>query len=134
MTGLGLPPSVHHRTPSAADILVIPDPGLRVDRLADGTQESQALEIVFTGKFRSPSHEGADRGRCRMKNRHAVFFHDTPETIFIRPIRRPFVHDLSNAVGHGAIDDVRMSCHPADVGGAPEDIVLLYVEDPFVPR
>src|SRR5882672_5885971 len=75
MAGLGLPPGVHNRTTSATDRFVIPDPGFRIDRLADGAKQSQALEIVLSWELRSPTHEGPNSRRRGMENRHAVFFH-----------------------------------------------------------
>ena len=41
IAGLGLPPGVHDRAAPAADVLVVPDPRLGVDRLADGAQQAQ---------------------------------------------------------------------------------------------
>src|SRR4029453_5270882 len=78
MPGLGLPPSVHNRTASPTDGFVIPDPSLRIDRLADGAKQSQALEVMLAGKLRSPAHEGPDGRRRGMENCHAVFFYDAP--------------------------------------------------------
>src|SRR6266545_2566759 len=37
---LGLPPGVHDRGAIAADVLAVPDPGLRVDGLADGAEQA----------------------------------------------------------------------------------------------
>src|SRR5207248_11440895 len=37
-SGLGLPPGVDDRRAVAADVLSVPDPGLRVDRLSDRTE------------------------------------------------------------------------------------------------
>src|ERR1700722_1104593 len=39
-----LPPGVDDRTPSLTDDFAIPDPGLGIDRLAHGTQQTQAGE------------------------------------------------------------------------------------------
>src|SRR4029077_6327801 len=61
-----------------------------------------------------------------------VFFDNTPQTIFVRPIRRPLIHHLGYAVGHGAIDNMRVSGYPSNVGRAPEDIVFFHIEDPLV--
>src|SRR4029434_4031471 len=105
MPGLGLPPSVHNRTASAADGFVIPDPGFRIDRLADGAKQSQALEVVLSWELRSPAHEGPNRRGRGMENCHAVFFYDAPYTILIRPVWRSLVHDLGNTVRHGAVDN-----------------------------
>ena len=67
-----------------------------------------------------------------MENRYAVFLDDAPQTVFVRPVRRPFVHHLGNSVSHGTVDDVRVTGHPADVRRAPEDIVFFHVEDPLI--
>src|SRR5437667_8566723 len=40
-SGLGLPPRIDNRTTSAADILVVPHPCLRINRLADATEKPQ---------------------------------------------------------------------------------------------
>src|SRR5688500_2564208 len=45
--GLGLPPGVDDRAAAVADRLVVPAPGLRVDRLAHGAEDAQRLEVVF---------------------------------------------------------------------------------------
>src|SRR5690606_2721996 len=39
--GLRLPPRVHDRAALAADDAVVPHPGLRVDRLADGPEQAE---------------------------------------------------------------------------------------------
>ena len=45
-TGLGLPPGIHHRAATAADVLPVPNPGLRVNRLTHRTQQAQGGHIV----------------------------------------------------------------------------------------
>ena len=40
--GFGLPPRVDDRAALAADVLVVPHPGFRIDRLADGAEQAQA--------------------------------------------------------------------------------------------
>src|SRR6516162_4821268 len=47
-------------------------------------------------------------------------------------VRGPFVHYDSGAVGERAVNDVAVPGDPADVGGAPESVVFLEVEDPAV--
>ena len=39
--GLGLPPGVDDRAAAAPDVLVVPDPGFGIDRLADRAEQSQ---------------------------------------------------------------------------------------------
>src|SRR4029078_437623 len=44
---LGLPPRVDDRGAPAADVLVVPEPGLRIDRLTDRPEDAQRAEIVL---------------------------------------------------------------------------------------
>ena len=60
---LRLPPGVDDGAALFADHVVVPLPGFRIDRLADGAQEPQrgaarALDVVVAG-----AHQRADRGR-----------------------------------------------------------------------
>src|ERR1043166_4840597 len=87
---------------------------------------------MLGGKFRAPAHEGANCGWRGVKDSYAVFLYDTPQPFFVRPIRRAFIHDLRYPVCHRAIDDVCMTGDPANIGGAPENIVVLHVENPLV--
>src|SRR3954468_3005112 len=47
LAGLGLPPRVDDRRVAAADHLPVPQPRLRVDRLADRAEEADAREVVL---------------------------------------------------------------------------------------
>ena len=44
---------------------------------------------------------------------------------------RTFVHQRRRAVGQRAVDDVAVARDPADVGGAPVDILIVQIEDVF---
>ena len=44
--GLGLPPGVDDRAAAAADLLVVPHPGLGIDPFADAAQQAQARQVV----------------------------------------------------------------------------------------
>src|SRR5215470_9715945 len=57
VAGLGLPPRVHDRAAPAADDLPVPDPRLRVDRLADRAEQPEAREVAALGKLLAPFHE-----------------------------------------------------------------------------
>ena len=127
--GFGLPPGVHDRAALAADVIVIPDPGFGIDRLADRAEQAQALERMPRWQLRAPAHERANRGRRGVENVHAVLIDDGPEAVAIGEIGRALVHERSAAVGQRPVDDVGMPGDPADVGGAPVDVVLLDVED-----
>ena len=115
---------------SAADHLVVPEPRLRVDRLADAAEQAQRREVVGCRILGSPLHAGADRGRRRVHDRHAVALDDLPPDVLVRIVRRSLVHDAGRAVGERPVDDVAVAGDPADVGRAPVDVVVrLQVED-----
>src|SRR5690606_13963205 len=61
--GLGLPPGVDDRAAAVAHHLVVPAPGLRVDRLADAAQQAQAGARGLLHRLVALAHQGADRGR-----------------------------------------------------------------------
>ncbi len=127
--GLRLPPGVDDRAALAADELVVPDPRFGVDRLADRSEQAQRRQIVLLRKLGAPAHEGADRGRRGVEHGDAVLLDQRPEAILLRPVRRALVHQHGRAVGQRAVDDVAVAGDPADVGGAPVDVVLAQVED-----
>ncbi len=129
--GLGLPPGVHDRAPTAADDLVIPHPRLGVDRLADRAQQAEARQVVTPRELLAPLHERPDRRRGRVEDRDPVVLDEFPEPALVGPVRRPLVHDAGGAVGERPVDEVGMARHPADVGGAPVGVVVLEVEDPL---
>ena len=54
---------------------------------------------------------------------------DPPEAVRLGLVRRAFVHEDRRAVRERAVDDVAVAGDPADVGGAPVDVVLLEIED-----
>ena len=89
------------------------------------------LEIVLRRPLGAPAHERADRGRRGVEDGDAVALDDLPEAILLRPVGRAFVHHDRGAVGERTVDDVAVAGHPADVGGAPVDVVVLQVEDPL---
>ncbi len=126
--GLRLPPGVDDRAAAAADDLVVPHPRLGIDRLADAAQQPQRRQIVRLRVLVAPAHEGADRGRRRVEDRHLPPFDDRPEAILARVIGRAFVDDAGGAVGQRPVDDVAVAGHPADVGRAPEDVVVVQIE------
>src|SRR5450759_4557574 len=127
--GLRLPPRIHNRTATPSDMLAVPHPRFRIYRLADRAEQSKAREIMLRGELVAPLHERANRRRRRVENRDAVSLADVPEPVLFGPVGRAFVHHAGRAVGERAVDEIRVPGHPTDVGRAPEDIVLLEIED-----
>ena len=131
---LGLPPGVDDRGPFAADHLPVPDPRFRIDRLAHRPQEAERGEVVLVRILRPPSHERPDRRRCRVEDRGLVGLDDRPPPVLVGPVGRALVHDPGRVVRERSVDDVGVAGDPSAVGRAPEDVVLVDVEDHAVRR
>ena len=82
-----------------------------------------------SGILLAPAHEGADRRRRGVEDRHAVLLDDRPEAVLVGVVGRALVHHAGRAVGQRPVDDVAVAGDPADVGRAPVDVVVLQVED-----
>ena len=120
--GLGLPPGVDDRAALAADHLVVPEPRLRVDRLADRAEQAQRGEVELVGVLGAPLDAGADRRRRGVEDRRLVVLDELPPDPLVRVVRRALVHHPGRAVGQRPVDDVGVAGDPADVGAAPVDV------------
>ncbi len=92
-TGLGLPPRVHDGAAVAADVLAVPHPRLRVDRLTHRAEQPQRREVELGRDVVAPLRERPDRGRRRVEDRHAVLLDELPEPALMRCVGRSLVHD-----------------------------------------
>jgi hypothetical protein len=128
---LGLPPSVHNRAASAADMLVVPHPRFGVNRLADRPQQAQAAQVVLVRVLLAPLHKRADGGRRSIEDRRAVLLHNRPESVAVGVVGRAFVHDAGRPVRQRSVHQITVPRHPADIGGTPEHILVLEVEHPL---
>ncbi len=110
---------------------VVPDPRFGIDRLADRAEQTERAEVAPRRPLGAPAHERTNGGRRRVEDRHAVALDQLPEAILLRPVGCALVHQHRGAVRERTVDDVAVPGDPADVGGAPVDVVVLEIEDPF---
>ncbi len=130
--GLGLPPGVDDRAAAVADHAVIPLPGFRIDRLADGAEQPQRGARGLLHRLVAGLHQRADRGRRGVEDVDLVLVDHLPEARHGRIVRHAFEHQRGGAVRERAVDDVAVAGDPADVGGAPVDVAVVIVEDVLV--
>jgi hypothetical protein len=123
------PASGEIRMPLVADHVVVPLPGLGVDRLADRAEEPEALARALLHRCVALAHQRADRRRRGVEDRDLVLVDRFPEAAETRVVRHALEHHAGRAGGQRPVDDIAVARHPADVGGAPEDVVLVVVED-----
>src|SRR6478609_3863793 len=86
---------------------------------------------MFPDPIIAPTNERADRGRGSIKNVDPILFDDSPEPIGLWPVRCAFIHDNSCAIRERTIDDVAVTGDPADIGCAPENILIADIENVF---
>src|SRR3546814_7909305 len=93
-SGFGLPPGVDDRATTIAHIVVIPDPGFGIDRLANRTQQAQAGQVVAlrmrVGIGLRSLDQGSYGGGRRIENADLVAFYHFPEAARIRISRYAF--------------------------------------------
>ncbi|RUP44289.1 hypothetical protein BC936DRAFT_149675 [Jimgerdemannia flammicorona] len=116
---LCLPVGIDDCAMALADLFVIPLPRLRVDRLTDGSDDTQGGQIMALDPRVSKTTEGADGGGCGVELGDLVLRDDLPETGWV---------GRGGAERERAVDDVRVARDPSDVSHAGEDIVLVVVE------
>ena len=129
---LGLPPGVDDRAAALADDAVVPLPGLGVDRFADRAQQAQRLAAGLLHRLLARAHQRTDGGRRGVEDVDLMLVDDLPEAAHRRIVRNALEHQGRRAVGERSVDDVGVTRHPADVGGAPVDVALVVVEDVLV--
>ncbi len=130
--GFGLPPGIDDRAAAVADNAVIPQPGFRIDRLADAAQQAQGGARRRLHRCLALAHQGADGGRRRVKDVDLVLVDDLPETADRRIVGHALEHQGGGAIGQRTIDDVGVAGHPADIGRAPVDVAVLIIEHRLV--
>ena len=86
---------------------------------------------MFFGEVVAGLDKGADGGGSGVEDGDLVALDHVPEASEVGVVGGAFIHDLGDAIGERAVDDVGVSGDPAHVGGAPVDIVVTHVEDVF---
>mmetsp|Transcript_10955 Transcript_10955/g.36331 ORF Transcript_10955/g.36331 Transcript_10955/m.36331 type:complete len:266 (-) Transcript_10955:994-1791(-) len=126
---LSLPPRIHDRAPLLPDHLVIPPPGLGVDRLTDRAEQLERRARGAVERAGAEPHQGADGGGRRIELGDAVLVDDAPQPPRVREGRHALEDQLRGAIEQRAIGHVRVACDPAAVGGAEVNVAGLQVED-----
>ena len=97
-TGLGLPPGVDDRAFLLADRAPIPEPGLRIDRLADRAEQADRGPVVLLHRAFALAHQGADRGGGGVEDVDLEPLDHLPEAREIGVVRHALEHQRRRAV------------------------------------
>eukprot|EP00053_Salpingoeca_punica_P010178 m.91720 g.91720 ORF g.91720 m.91720 type:complete len:710 (+) comp15305_c0_seq1:340-2469(+) len=125
---LRLPPRVNNGAALAANDLVVPLPGLRVDRLADGAEDAEGGEIALLRVRVAEALQGADGGRRSVEEGDVVLLDNLPEARAVGVCWHALEDDARGAVGKRSVGDVAVACDPANVGRAKVNVLGLVVE------
>ncbi len=127
--GFGLPPGINNRAATVANLFVIPLPGFRIDRFTYGTHNAQT---AASGAFNGPvafRHQRANSGGCSVEQGHVVLVDDLRHPARFRPVGHPFKHQRGGATGQRAIEQIAVTGDPADIGGAPVNVVVMVIKN-----
>ena len=130
--GFGLPPGIDDRAAAFADDLVIPFPGLGIDRLADRTQEAQRLARGLLHPLVALAHHGAKCGGGPVEDLDAELVDHLPEAAGIGEVGYALEHHGGRAVEERAVHNIAVAGDPAHVCRAPVDLAGAVVEDVLV--
>src|SRR4028119_90328 len=128
---LCLPPLVDDRTTLLAYVLVVPQPGIWVDRLARGPQQPQGRQVAIPYRLigacllERPYGSGS-----RVEGGDLLLLYDLEPAVVVRVGGRPLELDGSTAYDQRPVDEVGVAGDPADVRRAPEDVLFLVVQPP----
>lgn len=78
LRGNNIPESVYDRALHLADMLVIPIPCFRVDRLANASKDTQTGEVMAFHMMRAKTAQQANRCWCGVELGQFVFLHSLP--------------------------------------------------------
>ena len=129
---LGLPPGVHDGATAVADHLVIPAPGLGVDRLAHRAEQTQRGARRGLHRRIALAHQGAQGRGGGVEDLDLVLVHHLPEAAGVGIVGHALEHQGRRRIRERPINHIGVARDPADVGGAPEDLAGAIVEDDLV--
>ena len=95
-----------------ADELVVPQPGFRVDGLADGAEDLERRQVVLVGEGLPELHQGSDGGRRGVELADLVLLDDLPEPVVGRVERRALEDDRGRAVQQWSVRHVCVAGDP----------------------
>ena len=129
--GFGLPPGINDGQPPFADMEVVPHPRLGIDRLSYRTENPQRGEIVKGNGLFAETHQGPNYRGGGVEDVHLELLHHLPEAVRPGIGRHPFKHQGGAPQTQRPVEDVRVSGHPADIGGAPVNILIVQIKYPL---
>mmetsp|Transcript_11143 Transcript_11143/g.25229 ORF Transcript_11143/g.25229 Transcript_11143/m.25229 type:complete len:580 (+) Transcript_11143:1307-3046(+) len=126
---LRLPPRVDDRAFLLAHHLVVPLPSLRVDGLANRSEQAQGGQVARVDDVVAEADQASDERGRGVKHRHAVLVDNIPAAACVGVRGNALEDDALRLGDERPVREVRVPRDPSRVGGAPEHVVRLVVED-----
>lgn len=128
-SSLGLPVGVDDGALSSSDVVVVPVPGLGVDGLSDGSDDSQTLEGVILDEVLTKSSKETNGSRSSVEMSDLVLVNGVPVSRSGRVDGSGLEDGGGDSVEKRTVDDVGVTSDPSDVGHAGELVSRVDVED-----
>ena len=110
-------------------MLAIPHPGFGVDGFTNGSKQTQTGQIVLGRGLLAKAHQAANGGRGRVEDGCLVLLHHTPEAVGAWIGRGALEENTGGSSHQGAVDNVAVPGHPADISCTPVHVIRLDVKD-----
>src|SRR5262249_30261649 len=123
------PPRVRDHRLTLADLVVVPAPRLRLDRLAHGRHGLEVI-VVLAWLLRAELAQHTNCRRRRVEDVDAEALGDPPGPPGVRKRRHALVEHARCSSRERPIDDIRVPRDPPDVCHAPVGVLGMDVEDP----
>ena len=103
-------------------------PGIFIDGFSNCTQYFKGGKIIILHVLQVLLGQGADDSRSGIELVDLMLFHDLPEASVMRMIGNAFEHHRCGTVEQRSVNNITMTGDPADIGGAPVDIIFVVLE------
>ena len=107
---------------------IVPIPRLLVNRLPHTPQHLQRTQIILLHKIQIERHQRPNRGRRRVKMRHAILLHHFPEPPGIRIRRRPLKNNPRRPIYQRSIQNITVPGNPPSIRRTPIHIILPHLK------
>lgn len=129
-TGLGHPVSVDDGTLAVhTGVFVVPVPGLGVDRLTDGTEDTEGRKVASLDKLVTHAAQETDSSGSSVELGSLPLFNKVPVSGGVGVDGSGLEHGGGSTEGKGTVDNVGMAGNPSYVGHASKLVVRVDVKD-----
>lgn len=114
-----------------SDMVIVPVPGLGIDRFTDGTQDTNGRQVVVVDMVNAKTTEETDGSRSRVKVSETMFFDGLPVTGRGGVYGSGLEEGGCDTISERTVDDIGMAGDPANISHAGEAVIGMDIKDIF---